>query len=165
MPPPTTDIVVVNPRDGTILDNLNNQPSDLLAAVAHDLRAREKQLAEMRKAVEAVLLGRLEQEGRRLALVGDYEIQVDTGRGRVWDGEDLEHALRELVDAGTLQAGELTGLIRHETKVDGKAAVRLLGLLSGRPRGLVEACFRWETKGRPRLTVTPSVQLLEEPEA
>ena len=160
----TTALAVVDPRDGTVLDDLQDQSTGLLAHVALELKRREQHLHAMRVLVEAELTTRVHDAGRKVVLVDDLELKIEGGRGRVWDGDELELALRDLVDRGTLRAGELTGLITHETKVNGKGMQRLLGLLHGPARAQVETCFTWESKGQPRLVITPSVQLVE-PEA
>jgi hypothetical protein len=158
----TTDLVIVDPRDGTLLEDLTDEPTDQLAIVAVELKAREQHLQAMRAAVEGELTNRVQAAGRRSVHTTGHELKVEQSEGRVWDPEDLEDCLRELVDAGTLTAGELTGLITHETKVNGKQAQKLLGSLDGQPRGLLERCYRWEKKGRPRLVITPLTPLIEE---
>lgn len=157
----TADLVIVDPRDGTLLENLADEPTDLLAAVAVELKAREQHLKAMRAAVETELTTRVQTAGRRRVTAAGHELKIEPTRGRVWDPEDLEECLRELVDQGTLNAGELTGLITHETKVDGKLAQKLLGSLDGQARGLLERCYRWENKGRPKLVITPVAPLIE----
>lgn len=157
---PSTDLIVVDPRDGTILDSLADQKPDLLAEVALELRRREQQLHDMRELVEAELTDRVladNDKDRRVAItvLDDYELRVERARSRRWDGDDLEATLEQLHQQGVLRAGEWTGLVTREPKVDGKAAQRLLGQLSGQSLAAVEACFEWEHKGRPRLTITP----------
>jgi hypothetical protein len=159
----STDLVIVDPRDGTLLEDLTDEPTDQLAIVAIELKAREQHLKAMRAAVEGELTDRVQAAGRRSVQASGYQLQVDSGRTRVWDPEDLEDCLRELVDQGTLTAGELTGLITHSVQVDGKRAQKLLGSLDGQARGLLERCYRWETKGRPRLIITAGPTLIEEP--
>jgi hypothetical protein len=115
----------------------------------------------MRGLVEAELTDRMTAEDRRRLITDHYEIQLEGARSREWDPDALEAALRQLVDDGTLHAGELTGILTHQVKVDRKAAQRVLGTLQGRPLALREQCFTWE-KGRARLVVTPVVPLLPE---
>jgi hypothetical protein len=158
----THDVAVYDPRDGTVLETLTDEPTGLLAHVALELKHREQRFKDMRVLVEAELVTRVQDANRKVVLIDGLELKIESGRGRVWDGNDLEHACRQLVDDGTVSAGELTGLITHETKVDGKAAQRLLGLLHGPALSLVEGCFRWEQRGRPRLTITPSLALIPE---
>jgi hypothetical protein len=78
----------------------------------------------------------------------------------VWDADELERTLRDLVDEGALSAGELTGVIRHETTVSRSEAKRLVGRLHGRAAAAVKACCTWRD-GRTRVRVTPVVQLPE----
>lgn len=151
-PPPPA---VYDPDDGTVID-LEQHSDGLLAHLALAFKEREQRFRQMREVVEAELVDRVRASGRKVKLAGDLELRVDSGRGRVWDPDDLEATVSELVGAGVLQAGELTGLIVRETKVNGTKARDLLGQLHGQPLEAVEACFRWEQKGRPRLTITPA---------
>lgn len=151
--------LIFDPRTGEILGELADEATDRLADLVLELRARETQLAEMRKQIEAELRDRLKQQGRRVATVGDYELETKTSRKRVWDGDELEGALRHLVDEGVLQVGDLTGLVTRETKVDGTKAAKLLGQLQGAAKHMIEQCFHWEDSGQPKLTVTPVAQL------
>lgn len=162
--PQDTGTLVYDPRDGTVYQQLTDEPTGLLAHLALELKAREQQFKQMREHVEAELTDRVQAAGRKTVLVEGLELTVKSGRGRVWHGDDLEDALRALVDAGALHAGELTGLITHKTDVDGRAALRLLGTLNGTALTMVEACFHWEQKSRPKLTITPSLALLPDQE-
>lgn len=164
MPPASTDIVVVDFRHGgTILENLPGQPAELLAEVAHDLRAHEKRLTEMRKAVEAELVQRFDNGSKKPRVTaGAFELEIDRGWTRVWDGDDLELVLHDLADRRLIHRGDWTGLINREPKVNGKLAMRLLGSLVGTAKAEVEQCFRWKTKATPTLTITPSLPLIEE---
>jgi len=157
----STELVrVVDPRDGTVLDDLAEQPTRALAPLAVELKRREQLFKGMRELVEAELTERVRKAGRRIMAAGDYELTVEAARQRAWDGDELELVLRELVDRGVLTAGELPdGLISRAPRVDGRAALRLLGMLIGSAKARVEECFTWETKGRPRLLITPSVAL------
>lgn len=156
-----TDLMVVDPRDGTILENLHDAPPGQLTEVAVELKRREQHFRAMRALVETELVGRVQAHSRNTVHIAGYELRVEGGRQRVWDPEDLEECLRELVDDGVVHAGELTGLITHQAKVNGTQAAKLLGSLNGQARGLLERCFQWEQKSKPRLTITPSLPLIE----
>ena len=151
---------VVDPRDGEVLD-LASAATDQLADLVLECQRRERDLQAGRRAAEDELRGRLEREGRRVAVVGDYELSLDSGRARAWDADDLEATVRDLLDRGVLDATWTAGLIKRETKVDGRAAQRLLGMLSGPPKAAVEACFKWESKGRQRVQITRVPDLAE----
>lgn len=161
---PTQQIAVYDPDDGTVID-LEQHSTGLLAHLVLGFKEREQRYRQMRELVERELMGRVQDGGRKIVLVEGLELKIEYGRGRVWDPDELEHAVRELVDQGTLHAGELTGLITRETKVDGKLAQRLLGALHGPALERVETCFRWEKKSRPRLSITPSLPLLTDQES
>jgi hypothetical protein len=154
----SSTVLVVDPRTGEVLDDLPDVPTDQMAATALELADRAQQLGQMRDVVEGELRARLEAQGRRLAVVGDYELAVRAGRSRVWDPDDLEATLGDLVDQGVLQAGEIAGLVSREPKVDGRQAQQLLGRLTGAAKDALAACFRWQD-GKPKLTITPIAQL------
>jgi hypothetical protein len=77
-----TTALVMNPRDGTVIENLTDQPNELLAHVAHELRTRERELARMRGLVEAELTDRMTAEDRRRLITDHYEIHLEGARSR-----------------------------------------------------------------------------------
>ena len=157
--PTETALSVGDPVTGEVLPL--DAASDRLAEVALALKEREQTIKEWRQLVEGELHRRLREQDRRRATVGQWEIEIEaSGRGRVWDADDLEAVARELLEQGVVQASEIGGLITRPPKVDGKLAAGLLTRLTGSSRDALARCFRWETKGRPRLSITKSVQLL-----
>jgi len=156
---PTTT-ALVNPATGEQLEL--DAPSDVLAGAVAEFKRRETQYAAWRRQAEAELVRRLAVRNRRRATVGEWELEIEaTGRARVWDTDELEQTLVELEAAGTIRAGEVAGLLTPQPpKVDGKAAAHLLTRVAGPARVALERCFRWEQKGKPRLAVTRSTQLL-----
>jgi hypothetical protein len=160
MPAGTDLVVVVDPRDGTILEDLASHPDSELADVVYHLRDREKQFADMRRALETELVARMSAAGHKRKVVGIFEIEYSTGSSRVWDAETLEGVLWDLADRGVIEPREWTGLVARPAKVDGHMAAKLLGQLVGQAKAQVEACFQWK-EGRPRVTVTPSRPLIE----
>jgi hypothetical protein len=149
---------VTNPQTGEVLDVAGATTTQLTELVLA-CRAREADITTWRRAAEDEIRVRLEAEGRRVAVVGDYELEISSGRGRAWDADELDGVLRDLVHRGIVTVSEVADVIHREFKVDGRAAARLLGALDGEAKAEVEQCFRWEQKGRPRLTITPSIQL------
>jgi len=145
--------VVIDPQTGEVFDTPADLPTDRLAELAYRLRAAEADRKLWRRAIDDELRARLERDGRREAVVGDYALSVTTGRSRVWSADELETAVRDLIDTGVLHAGEITGLIRRETKVDGRIAAQLLDQLSGAPHDLIASCFAWEQSRTPSLKV------------
>jgi hypothetical protein len=151
----STELVLI-PDTGELIDP-HTAPVDQLAPLVLGLRDRERQLADTRKHIEHALLGRMEANGQRvLHTASGHTLELHSGRSRVWDPDDLEAAVRELVDHGVINPGQYTGLIRHDIKVDGNIAKRLLGALTGTAKRTLEACFRWQD-GTPSLKVTPPV--------
>jgi len=156
--------VVIDPTSGEVFDSPADLPTDRLAELGYRLRQAEAERKLWRRAVDDELRRRLEHDGRREAVVGDYQLAVSTGRSRVWSPDDLEAAVRDLIDTGVVQAGEITDLIRRETKVNGRVAASLLDRLTGAPRELVASCFAWEQSRSPSLSIEPIATQLPEGE-
>jgi hypothetical protein len=156
---PTEIVAVVHPVTGEVIGQLRQQPPAVLAEVLFELREHAAEVKRMSKLVDDELRRRLETVGRKITIYGDYEVQVDRQWRRVWDADELESTLRDLVDRGAVHAGELTEVIRHETVVNGTEARRLLSRLSGDALHDLERCFRWHASDASRLIVARSVQL------
>ena len=90
--------------------------------------------------------------------VGTYEVGIEGANESVWDGDELEAVLRDLVETGEVRAGDVTEVIRHETTVSRRDAGRLAKQLTGRARDAVEACRTWRHKPG-RIVVKRSVAL------
>jgi predicted HTH domain antitoxin len=149
--------VAVDPRDGAIL-TLADAPAEQLADVLLELRRREAQMKEWRTAVEDELVRR-HGDRRAAQVVGDHEIDVDRGHSRVWDPEELELVAVDLVARGLLSLHDISGLIARAPKVDGRKAMALLNRVDGDALVELRRCFEWETKGRPKVKVTPVASL------
>ena len=149
--------LVPDPQTGELID-LRTAPPELLAEAAWILSERERAFRGVRQAVEAELRERLKQSGRRRDQFGRYQLALEPVNRREWDPEELEQCVRALIDEGVVRAGEVTGLLRHETVVSGKTAQTLLGRLSGEPATRLSRCFRWVRHGQPRLTITTDAQ-------
>jgi hypothetical protein len=147
------DDALVDPRSGEVID-LTSAPPEQLIDVVLECRRREGLMQTWRRGCENELRRRLGD--RKLAVFGDHEVRVDSGRGKEWDGVMLRDVILDLIDRSVLAAGEIPeGLVTTQVKVDGNAANRLLDRLQGGDREVVAECFRWVQKGRPRLTVNP----------
>ena len=157
-----TEIAVVNPVTGEVLDALETQPPETLADTLYAVRQHTSDLRKVEQALADELRRRIGTRDRTVFQWGEYEVTAKPEYRREWDPEELEGTLRELLDQGTVQAGELTEIIRHETVVSGKEALHLLGHLSGDSLKAVERCFSWKQKGPARVQVTPTVPLLPE---
>lgn len=153
-----TDEPLVDPRSGEIID-LHNAPGEQLVDVVIECRRREGLMTTWRRACEDELRRRMGD--RRVAVYGPHEVQQDTGRGREWDGVMLRDVVTGLIDDGTITASDVVGLVTTDVKVDGRAAMRLLDRLDGERRAMVEDCFHWTQKRRPKLTVAPVPDLAD----
>ena len=153
------DVAVVHPGTGEVLDALDAQPPAVLADALFELRQRHSELRQMEHALEDELRRRMATRGRSLLVFGEFEVGVRAGRKSEWDADDLEATLRELLEQGVVQAGELTEVIRHPTIVSLSQAQRLVERLSGDARIAVERCRRWVPSGNPKVEVARSVQL------
>src|SRR5215831_8178500 len=137
---------VIDPRTGEVYDSPADLPSDRLAELAYRLRQAETERRLWRRAVEEELRARLEADGRREAVVGDYQLAVTSGKRREWD-------------AGVLQAGEVAELLTREVKVNGTLARQLLERLTGASHDVLASCFTWVQRG-PKVTIEPVAEQL-----
>jgi hypothetical protein len=160
----STDVGVVNPATGELLERLDAQPAEALVDALVAIRERRAALREAEDVVEVELRRRMDLRGRKLAVIGPWEVEVASGNVREWDADALEGVLRELIDDGVVHAAEVTEVIRHETTVSGREALRIAGRLSGPAKAAVERCFVWRKKGGGRLRIERSVELLPAPE-
>jgi len=149
----STELLLV-PNTGELLD-LQALARDELATLALSLRDYERDMARARRRVENELISRMHQHEHRVEQTpSGFTLELYTGHSRAWDADDLEEAVRDLVDQGVIHAGQYRGLIRHERKVDGRIAQRLLNALTGTARATIEACFTWKT-GEPSIKIKP----------
>lgn len=147
-----TDVVtVVHPSTGEVVSLADAATTDV-ADLLFTLRTHKKELGEWEKAAKLELAARLEAEGRRSAQVGSWLVESKAGRSRVWDADDTEAVLNDLVTDGVVSAQECTGIVTTEVKVNGTAARNLLDKLHGDARRALEACFVW-AQGAPSVTV------------
>jgi hypothetical protein len=158
--------VAVNLTTGEILERLDEQPAETLAEALDAVHRQQDQLKTWARALEAELRARLKVRQAKLVVFGDWEVEVASGRESVWDAEALEQAMRELVDAGVVQAGDLTGIITRQPVVSRAAAKQLAARLTGDAKARVDAACSWKDKPG-RLTVARSVALpaVDPPEA
>jgi hypothetical protein len=143
-----------------LLEHLDQQHTSTLAEVLLQIRERQDQLKEARQLVEDELRRRMDLRGRRAMVVGDYGLEIKAAKEAVWDADEAEGVLRQLVDDGVLQAREAVGCITHEVVVHRTEINRLLDKLAPAARRTLEQCRRWRTKGSPRLIVERQVQLV-----
>jgi hypothetical protein len=134
----------VDPRSGELLD-LATAPPEQLADALDVIR----QLRNFEKAIEGELRARLAVRQRTEERFGEWTVRVEQTNRSVWDAEELEGVLRELVGEGAITRGEATGVIRREVKVSGTEANSLAKRLTGDARQAVEACRTWERKSGP----------------
>jgi hypothetical protein len=163
-----TELVVVHPQTGEIVD-LETLPTDRLAEAVLAFRERERDLKAMRIAVEGEVRHRYEQDlerrgvtypsSKHVVCAGDFEIRIEGGNESVWDPDELEVVLRDLIDDGVISAADVTDVIRHETVVSRSSANALLDRLSGRAYDAVKRCRTWRRKGPGRVQVDRSIAL------
>ena len=145
---------VVHPATGEVLDLALT--SDQLAQWHYELTELKRAIGEALPRIDAELRTRM--GGCELWPVGAFEVSLQNVNESLWDAEQLETVLRELVETGAVQAGNVTEVIRHETTVSRSEAGRLAKQLTGRARDAVEACRTWRRKSG-RIVVERSVQL------
>jgi hypothetical protein len=141
---------------------LDGVPGEWLADAYVALREQTTRLRRMQAAIDAELRRRLDVRGRSRMLVGEFDVSVEARNESVWDADELERVVRELIDEGVVDAREVTELIKHETTVSRREAQRLVNRLAGRPQRLVKACCTWRKSPRASLDVVRSQPLIPE---
>jgi hypothetical protein len=114
----------------------------------------------MRRELKAALQDRLDMRGVARMTTGEYEVGETRGWRSVWDGEQLEHVVRDLLAAGAVTPRDVQGLLHHETKVNGHQANALSRRLVGANKSAVEDC-RAREQERRSFDVVASLPLVE----
>lgn len=154
------EALVVHLGTGEVLDELERYDVDTLAEAFVLLKQRKSELERARKALDVELRRRIVEGGTRPGRVwvtDAYELKLESSRQ--WDADELEGVLRTLIDDGVLEPRDVLGVIKHEAKVNGTAAMHLLDRLDGEAATAVRACHTWRVKG---LSVEPSLPLIAE---
>ena len=154
--------LVIHPVTGEVLGTgrtLEAVGDEDVAEVWIALKAREKELRDMRRIVETELARRCDIRGRPRVLMGNFEVTSKPRRESVWDAEEVERVVRELLDRGVLEARVVTDLIKHETTVSRSNAQSVVDRLSGEDRRALEACRTWQVRGHG-VEVVRSIELL-----
>lgn len=149
--------VAVNPRTGETIDLPNARHENLVEALLV-LQAHERRAKEWRTAVEDELVRR-HGERRSAQVVGGFEVDIDRGYTRVWDAEELELVLVDLVAAGLVASKDMAGVITREPKTDGRKMQTLLNRVDGDALVELRRCFKWEQRGRAKVRVTLVAEL------
>jgi len=138
---------VINPSTGELVD-LHQAPVEYVAEVYLQVREQQTRLEDMRRQLKAELQDRLEIRGVAKMVAGDYEIGESHGTRSVWDGQQLEAVVRDLLDQGVVELRDVVGLIRHDTVVNGNVANSLSRRLIGAPKQAAEDCRTREPERR-----------------
>ena len=157
---PEPGLSVVNLATGEQLECLDQQPAETLAEALDAVRRHQTQAKEWAAALEGELRKRLQVRGRKRDIAGGWELQIEESGGYEWDADDAEDTLRRFVEAGVLRAGELTGVVTHETVVHKREMNVVLGRLADAEQAELKQYRRWVPRGVPRVRVTRSVPLL-----
>lgn len=141
------------------LDDLGRYEPELIAEALLLVREHKTEVERVRKALDEELTRRAAEHCAygKVWFVGDFELTVDNAR--VWDVDELEGVLGELVEDGVISASTAGDVVTRVPKVNGTNAARLLKRLSGEALAAVRACHTWKAKG---LTVARSQPLLPE---
>lgn len=155
----STDLAAVNPDTGEVLEHLDQQPPEELAEALDAVARRQAELERWSTALQGELRRRLRVRNRRTDTFGEWEVEATRRRESDWDVGGLEPVLAQLVEEGTVRAGDVADVITRNPIVSRSNARQLVGRLTGDSRALVEACCTWrEIPGA--LRVTRSAQLL-----
>jgi hypothetical protein len=152
----------VDPRSGEVIDLANAPHGDLVEAFLI-LQDHERRAKEWRTAVEDELVRRHEAHdySREPQTIGEYIIEIDKGRVRHWDVDDVEAVVSDLIQRRLLDPQEAAGLIKEHRSVDGNIAKRLLDGADSDVLFELSRCFSWQQRGRARVKVTAPQQLTE----
>src|SRR5215471_2717013 len=153
-------VAIVHPGTGELIENLKVIGTEPLADLMLAVRDKLAALKEIEHLASDEIRHRMKFHDRAVWVVGNYGIECKPINRSVWDWDELDGVLRQLVDDGVLHAGECTGVIRKEIKGSAREADRLAKRLDGKPRRMVEGCRVWEQKPG-RVEVVRQVQLLE----
>ena len=147
----TTVVRATHPVTGEIIDLDSPTPelARLLLLVDEHLRV----CRAAAKAVKDELTGRIGAEPDRKLITGGVMLELRRRSESVWDVEELEVALQELIDAGTISAGDCTGIIDRTPHVHRDRLNRLVGQLPDGARQQVEACRHWQRRTSDALTI------------
>jgi len=150
---PGTELVLVPTRQGEAVA-LVEATTDVLADALDWLIERQRRDKAVVAAVRAEIAGRLRKENVRTHVAGAFRVSMTTGRSRVWDADELEGVLADLVERDVVSAGAVAEIVTHPApKVDGTLANRLATSVEDpADREAIEACFRWESN-------TPTVKV------
>jgi len=151
--------LIVHPRTGEAFDLSTASPGQLVEAVGL-LRADELRFANWRRDAEDELIRRLDSSGRRLAVVElpdgtDREIAIRANQESVWDADELDSVLADLVGRGLLAPRMVAGIVTRSVKVDRTRANKLLErfALHTPEWKAIAGCRTWRQKGRRSITV------------
>ena len=146
--------LTVHPSTGEVLDLAAS--SDTIAGWHYQLTLIRRAADTALRDVDAELRQRMGE--RTLWPIGEYEVTVEGANKSEWDWDELETVLRDLVETGAVQAGNVTEVIKHETTGSAREAGRLSKQLTGAAHDAVEACRTW-VRHRGRLVVKQSIAL------
>lgn len=156
----SNNAVAVNPSTGELLEHLDQQPPEALAAALDAVHVLQGRLKESGDALEAELRRRLKMRQARLVVFGDWEVEASVSRESVWDAVELEGAMTRLVEDGTIRAADIADVITREPVVARTKAKQLASRLTGDARAAIDAACTWKEKPG-KLTVARSVNLLD----
>lgn len=148
--------VVHVPRAG-VLDVLN-EPTDRLAAAVDTIAAYRRDLHLVEEVVRNEIARRLDAGNKRKAVVGEFELEANAPTSDEYLLDVLERELRELVEAGVLEAQVVDEVIVQPppTTPARRVAVREVNKLKNHPDPRVLAAI---AKARVRKTNRRTVKV------
>jgi hypothetical protein len=159
---------LIHPGTGEVLTDVATVSTEVLAEAALLLREHEREMRDMRHAMETELGERYEQRRRRGGAdhptgwwpVGDYEVKPKWSAE--WDADELDGVVRDLIDRGVVEPRAAAGVFKRTITVSRSVAARFLNHLEGTPAyAEVKQCRTWRRAG---LEVVRSVPLLPPPD-
>lgn len=107
----TTDTVIVIPGTGAVVEL--DAPTEALAGHIDDVNRLIEDLIEARRAVEGIVIGRLDAENARSDEAGPFKLTTNAPTEELYDVGKLTSELRTLVEAGKLSADLLGRVITY----------------------------------------------------
>lgn len=138
---------VVHLRTGELITDPTLHDADELAEASLLLRERERMYREMRYVIDAELGTRLSRRRHPRQVWATGQFEVKSANESVWDADELEGVLADLIERGELASRDVEGVLKREVVVSRSTANRLLDRLEGPAHEAIERCRSWRQTG------------------
>jgi hypothetical protein len=145
---------------GEVIDLAGAATSDLARVRDQLVQWERTTLVSAKHAIDDELARRLDYEGRRSAIVGDWKITVAAPTKTAWDGERAHRALRRLVRAGLISHDRAHDCVERVVTYKPKhgALSQLLRHADERVRDAIREAHSEQAVDRRPVTVSPNTR-------